>query len=381
VTEPSHQLGRGPVPWGLVGMLGLMVMIESFVARHAVDFTPWGSYAWRLSGEAVRREARSCEVLCFGDSLMKLGVLPQVVEERLGMPAYNLATCAAQAPTSYFLLRRALESGAKPKAILVDFKPNLLAGQPRDLARCWQELLTWRECIELAWTARDRNFFSATALGLILPSVRARTEIRINLLLALQGNDGNLRADTLRYARNWEINKGAQVTAKNPEFDGTISPDTHQRCLSDAWWCSKVNAVYVRRFLALAAAHEIPVFWLLPPIAPSMQARREHTGADAQHTQFVQAIQKRFRNLIVVDGRHAGYETSVFFDPVHLDRDGATAFSADLASILDRCLSSKRESLRWIALSNYRGRSIQVALDEIVDSTIHHPNGGQSNRQ
>src|SRR5262249_35519035 len=113
---------RGPIPWGLLGMVGLIIAVESFVARHDLDFTPWGSAAWSASPEAARREAPSCEVLCFGDSLVKLGVLPRVIEGVTGKRAYNLSICAAQAPASYFLLRRGLEAGAKPSAILVDYK-------------------------------------------------------------------------------------------------------------------------------------------------------------------------------------------------------------------------------------------------------------------
>jgi hypothetical protein len=380
ISLPQNS-GRGPVPWGLVGMLGLMILVESFVARHAVDFTPWGSFAWRLSSEAATREGRSRKVLCFGDSLVKLGVIPRVLEERLGMPAYNLATCAAQAPTSYFLLRRALASGARPKAVIVDFKPNLLAGGPRELARCWQELLTWRECAELSWEARDPTFFLATALGLLLPSVRARSEIRINILLALQGHEGNLRVDTLRYARNWRANQGAQVTAKNPAFTGIISPDTHQRCLSDAWWCHRVNALYARRFLALAAARGIPVFWLLPPIAPAMQARREHSGSDAKHIQFVQEMQKCFYNIIIIDGRHSGYRSSVFCDPVHLDREGATALSAGLAAILDDFFTNRRQGPRWAALPDYRAHATRVALVDLDPSATLHATTGPSQQR
>ena len=39
-------------------------------------------------------------VICFGDSLVKLGIVPAVIEGRLGRRAYNLSACAGQAPAT-----------------------------------------------------------------------------------------------------------------------------------------------------------------------------------------------------------------------------------------------------------------------------------------
>ncbi|HEV3122615.1 MAG TPA: hypothetical protein VGY53_11960, partial [Isosphaeraceae bacterium] len=258
--------GRPVLPLGLVGMIGLVLLVESFVARRAVDFTPWGTWAWRVSGQAASRRAAGCEVLAFGDSLMKVGILPPVIEDRLGKRAYNLSVCGAPAPTSYFLLRRALEAGARPTAVLVDYLPNMLAGGPRDFARHWPELLTARECLELSLTARDATFFASTALGMIFPSVRARHDIRAGIVRALHGEGSHLRQSTLDYWHNWSANEGGQATSKNRHYTGDIDPAAQRKILSHVWWCDRVNAEHIRRFLSLAQAHRIQVYWLLPPV-------------------------------------------------------------------------------------------------------------------
>ena len=45
---------RTAIPWGVAGMIGLIVAIECFVARNWLDFTDPVSLSWRYSAEAVQ---------------------------------------------------------------------------------------------------------------------------------------------------------------------------------------------------------------------------------------------------------------------------------------------------------------------------------------
>jgi hypothetical protein len=358
------------MPWGLVGMALLVAMVEACLERRAVDNTPWGTWAWRVTGNSVNKHAVGCDVLCFGDSLIKLGIIPGVIRERLGVEAYNFSICAAQAPASFFLLRRALESGARPRAVVVDYKPAMLAGRPRDFSRNWPELLNFRECIELSWVAHDPVFFAKSALAIVFPSIRARYDIRVNILLALHGIGSIFRDDTLRYWRNWSRNQGGQVTSPNPDFHGDVSADIQRRLMSHVFWCDRLNARYVRRFLTLARDHGIKVFWLLPPVSPAVQRERERTGAERGHERFVRALEAEFDNLFIVDGRHSDYGSTVFVDPLHLDRRGACTLSAELAEIVRQYNRNPASGPRWIDLPPFRPRATYLAFDEIVDANV-----------
>jgi hypothetical protein len=179
-----------------------------------------------------------------------------------------------------------------------------------------------------------------------------------------------LRPYTLRYWRHWLLNQGGQVTTPNPDFRGEVTPEIQKRFMSHVFWCDRLNAAYVRKFLALARAHEITVFWLLPPISPAVEREREHTGAEAAHMRFVRAVQAEFRNLVVVDGRHSGYGSSVFIDPLHLDGRGACALSAELAEIVKRCSRQQGSASRWINLPTYRPRATSLALEPIEDAIV-----------
>src|SRR4051794_12362625 len=113
------------LPVGALGMFALVLAAEGFIGRReGRAFTTQVVAQWQLAGRAARREATRGELLCFGDSLVVFDVAPRVLEARTGRRAYNLAAMGSQSSTSYLLLRRALEAGARPSAVVVDFMPN-----------------------------------------------------------------------------------------------------------------------------------------------------------------------------------------------------------------------------------------------------------------
>ena len=123
-----------------------------------------GCRASRLGSEG------DAEILCFGDSLIKLGILPEVLEGQIGSSAYNLAVLGGRAPASFFLLRRVLASGVRPTAIIVDFSALMLTASPRFDAGCWAELAGRRDWLDLAWRTRDPTLAVSIAVHWLLPS-------------------------------------------------------------------------------------------------------------------------------------------------------------------------------------------------------------------
>src|SRR5215211_7517608 len=104
MDDSTPRPAPGRVPWGLLGMLGLIGTLEAGVARRGLDFMATSTSSWVLSARAAILEAPRSRVLCLGDSLVKHGVLPRLLADRTGRRAYNLSVCAAQPPVTYFLL-------------------------------------------------------------------------------------------------------------------------------------------------------------------------------------------------------------------------------------------------------------------------------------
>lgn len=354
----------GRTPAGLFGMLALVVAVEATLARHVLEFRSPATTSWTLSSRAARRQARGASILCLGDSLIKHGVLPAVVRERTGLPAYNLAVCAAQAPADDFLLRRALRAGARPTAVVINFSPDLMAGGPRYLLRNWPELLGLRECLELAIRDHSPDLFTELALALTLPSVRGRFEARQAIAGAFRGDRRSPRADNLRHGRNWQANLGAEFTPPNPSYRGQVTETDHKLLMSDGWWCHRVNRAYIESFLDRAGRHRIAVYWLLPPVHPALQARRDRSGADAKLDGYIRSLQSRHPGLVVLDARHANYGPDVFLDPVHLDGRGGLALSVAVADRIGKAGG------RWVALPPFAEAKTAARLEDIEASGL-----------
>ena len=357
---------RWRCPWGLVGMAVLVAVSESWFAGHPLRFCNTASLSWRLGVEAIPAEAARCEVACLGDSLVKIGVIPEVIRSGTGRRAHNFAMAQAPAPETYFVLRRLLEAGGHPSAIVVDFKPSILAGGPRLSLRHWQEVLGLREALELARDSGNAKLLPEVLLGRALPSLRSAPEIREAIRADLAGETSATHQTNRLALRNWGKNLGAHFNSPGVAPPGELDEEQYAKLRSDEWRCHRVNALYVDRLLALAASRGVAVYWVIPPLSPGLQARRERSGVDAAYLDFVRSMQARHPGLTVVDGRRSGYGAGSFADASHLNGPGAMAFSHELAAILAR----SGPGPGWVELPRYRDWPTDVPAEDINQSRI-----------
>ena len=367
-------------PWGFLGMLGLVMAIEWTIAGHDLDFTAVWHWDWRIIGKSATRPDRvqGREVLIFGDSLVKFGLIPRVIRDLSGKTAYNFALHTGQTSSSYFMLGRTLRAGAKPSMIVLDLTPHMLMHLPEINKTLWPELLSTGECLDLAMTMRSADMFASTMLARILTSYKERHEIRANVLAAFKGSSSSRRHQIPMFRRNWKVNDGAQLMGDSPP--PAIDLDEWNRSLYSRWWPGAVNVSYLDRFLSLAASRHIPVCWLLPPIHPGVQAKTDATGFDASYSAFVRQFQSRFPGTIVVDARHSGFSPDLFYDGAHLNRRGAIKLSAALAEVL-RGPVEKVESGRWVALDLGRDGPIDLPVEDVPQSAVALKANGQATRR
>jgi hypothetical protein len=260
-------------------------------------------------------------------------------------------------PLTYALLRRAFDAGAKPHALVISHMT--LAGHPRVHVAELSELLGPIECAELAWVADDAGLFNALMTQSLLPSARYRLALRGRVLAGLKGVPPG-RDVPGELLRAWSDGRGMERRAVDGRYDGRMEPQLERSVYSEPWKVLWVYEQYVRRIARLAEDHGVPVFWLVAPIAPEAQARRDALGLDAHHTKNLRAIQKRSPNLVVLDARHAGFPAPAFFDSCHLNTRGASALSAEVASAVASHLSRGGE--RWVTLPPY-GAAARVAVE------------------
>jgi len=364
---------RGAIPWGVAGMVGLIVAIECWMARNWLDLSDPVSLSWRFSAEAAATRAPGCDILLLGDSLVKHGLVPSVVERATGRRAVNLSAARGPALLSYFLFRRALDAGARPSAVVLDAKPAVLLGGPDYDARYWQQELSLRESVELVQMTGRVPFVVSTLMGRLLPSLRSRLEVRSKLLAALRGRTDRLHAINRVLWRNWTVNAGANVAAANPSYQGEVAPEVESRLHTSLFHVDPTNAEAIERLLKLAAQRKIPVFWLMSPLSPNLQALRDQSGAEGRYEQFVQAIQAHYPQFMnVLDARRAGYPPALFVDATHLNGSGAIALSRTVATAIGLELprSHSATAPSWIALDSPSARpaGLEVPLEDLDQS-------------
>jgi hypothetical protein len=355
-------------------MITLVAAVELFVAARSPVLTRPEGWDWRLSRRAAPSEATGCAVLCFGDSMVKQGVQPWILQARLGVPAYNLALSGGAPPASYFLLRRALEHGARPALVVLDAHPETVAKSPGAQAfpHQWSELAGPREALELGWATGDADFCAAVLLSRLLPSAKDRFGIRANIATALRGEPTAVREAGAMLRRNWARNRGAQLNPKSPpDVADVVAPPGTSRHFA-AWRCDPANAHFLRAFLRLTADRGIPVVWLLPPVMPGLQTLLDREGAESDYVQFLRGLQREFPGLSVVDARHAGFAVSHFTNAVHLDRQGSHRLSAGLAEDLGHRLGdpSPKASPEWADLRIVDGRPADSSLEDVFQSRM-----------
>ena len=366
MSHARFGIGRS-IPRGLVGMLVLVALFEGFIHRHNLRFTRIEPDDWRSTAELADQALPVGGVLILGDSQNKFGISPLQVEGELGQPTQCLAIQGGQAPASYFLLKKALDSGMHPSAIIVDFEPHLLRTEPTGKTRMWAELATVRECWELCQATGDLAEFGAMVVGRFLPSYRERLEIRANLVAAFRGESSKDQPQVEMGRRNRGMNRGAIVMAKdlgNHQFDvehwGNVSPG--------GWRPSKVNDLYARRLLRLAQAQKIPVYGSLMPVAPGVQGKYEQSGLDFGYIAWIQKLQKRFPDFRVLDWRHSNYEAFAFLDALHLNSVGASAVSAALGNHLKRIGHGELADERWTTMPRYQPNLSTAAVEDTSQS-------------
>jgi len=351
VPRSATRRRGGAVPWGFLSMISLVVAIEANVSRRWRELSDPTSLSWQYADRAARYDAAGRDVLFLGDSLIKHGLVPSVFERESGLRGVNLSAARAPALFSYFVLRRALESGARPSAIVIDTKPAVLMGGVDYNAHYWPAALTPRECLELGWLAGKRPMGLAAMAARLIPSFQSRLEIRSGIAATLEGKTDPIREINRLLWRNWTVNDGTNVAMMDSPYRGELEEDIREKLHPDRWHVDEANARGLERLLELAAHHRIRVFWLLPPISPGLQEWRERSGSETKYEQFVRSHLGRFPGVVrVLDGRRIIREASLYVDATHLSGRGAIALSRAVGAAVKAAWEGREGDRGWIDL-------------------------------
>jgi hypothetical protein len=360
---------RGLWPAGFIGALALILVIDGIVARVSIGLGHPSRLAssWEAALQASTEPEARAQILCFGDSLIKLGIVPRILEARLGQSAYNLAVLGGQPPTSDILFRRVLDRGHSPRAVVVNFSPLLLGLDPRVNVAWWAGLIRSRDRIELALRSRDARVALSLFVHGTIASLSSRSGFRAALGLGPFEGEERDDADLLNaMLRNWNRNRGAQVAPR--PFVPIGGPLPRPGDASGWTWLPQpVHAEFVVRFLTLAQDRGIPVYWIIPPAEEVWLERNERVGTVVAYRRYVQGLVSRFAILTVLDMQYVRWDRGMFRDPIHLNRDGAVRLTVAVADAIANTRGGQDVARRWIPLTDVQAVASQLYDDLLED--------------
>ena len=391
MSTPGPKRRRSSVPLGFLGTLALIAGVEATLRRHTDDFSRPESANWNFASTRASRDSRNAEVLGLGTSLVKYGVQSRVIQRETGKRTYNLAVFGGQMPSSYFILKQAIASGAAPKVLLLDCQdgpvPKEHLGERQEgiesNLRWWPQILSFRDAFDLAWHTHDAGLFADIAVAKLLPSYRMRNEVRSSVQASLRGQPVFSTEDIRSLRRNWVMNRGTHVAPRKPSTEPAPSPDSKvspEPFNTRQFGLNTLSRVYAQKLFALTNQNGIRVLWLIPPIGPAAQLDRDRVGLDSYFTELARWAQSQSNLVTVVDGRRANYSSATFADTVHLDRSGGYTFSLDVAQVVKHALEQPETLPRWLALPRYRVHADHFPVEDVGQSRIAITNDGNARR-
>ncbi|MDX2037356.1 MAG: hypothetical protein SFX72_11955 [Isosphaeraceae bacterium] len=357
------------LPWGVLGALVLILTIESRLHRlEPVHFSTVWVDDWRRTAQAASTTARDAELLCFGDSAAKFGLVPSELEDATGLRTHSLAMNVGHALAAEILLDRALAAGARPRVVVLEAVPHLLAASPRCAVRLWPALLRLEQWHVPAIRSRDPRFVAELLVGRIFASVRARFEIRESIIAALGSRlpDSAYLLPILR--RQWTANRGAQLMSKRttPLDPGAFRAEL----LPSAWSPDPVQAEALRRSIGRARSVGARVVLLLPPFIPSVHERRRAAGLETSYERFIDRLTQEFPGLEVFDARDSCSDDDLHVDPIHLDVGGAIALSRALGEWVAEPPTGAFDARGWGLPSGLRRGASPGEVEDLERSRI-----------
>jgi hypothetical protein len=130
----------------------------------------------------------------------------------------------------------------------------------------------------MAWEIGEARFFAATMLARYLPSFRERRGVRKCILAALKSESYSERFTALGFRRNLRANLSSEVYACSPGANLDHLDEGYKAAFRNPDWCASYHARYITRFFALAESRGVPVFLLIAPLHPVVQAKFEREG-------------------------------------------------------------------------------------------------------
>jgi hypothetical protein len=267
-------------------------------------------------------------VLVLGSSRVVMGLRPDVLPDAPGEPiVFNAGRVGAGPLMQDLLLRRYLDAGISPAAVVVEVWPQLFNG--KELDRIEPGRLRLEEVARLGERGDARRWREALASS-FSPWADHRFDLMNRLLPKWTAQGDSARRQTVGWTWLTLDRWGWLPMPRNPEQEGLPRAQLiermrtlYQPVLQDLHLDEQVQADY-RSLLALCRDRRIPVVLLFMPESSEFRGFYG-PGTWQRFEKFVQGLREEF-GLELIDAR-AAIPDSYLPDGHHLSPAGAAAFT------------------------------------------------------
>lgn len=296
--------------------LAAVILIESMLA-----FVPDHSLLTNLRSKVVPK--KSPDLLIMGDSVAQGGIIATQLETYLppGQFVYNMATPSAGPEFPYFQLKRTIDAGTPPKAIILAPSPHTFMSMRVPLlvgAYC-----TWSEIAQVTSSGLESLETLYGVLCRFSYTLRNREQIFSFLKTGhfIEANEGTVVVKAL--------------AAKNPNRVRHWTLDELDARYKQPFSVQEFNHYYLNQFLNLASAHQIPVYWVTLPEMPVVEQCRQQYDFNTGYYRFIDELEKK-QQIHFLQRDFLVWSETNFIDQTHLSPDAAEKFTRIIGEGLEK---------------------------------------------
>ncbi len=314
-----------------IAAIWLFVLLV-LIAETLASFLPQNKLVQSLQASKVLPEAPDIQIM--GDSVARDGLVAARLQEFVpGRSVNNFAIAGTGPELPYFILKRQIAAGKAPRAIIYAPSPHTFAS--KRVALLVGGFCDWDEVGEVA-SARKEPF---EVLYGVLCKISYTLRHREQIADILKGNAPLFARTSTPKESKEDL---ATVAAKRKYPREKLHPMYRAR-----FEVHRFNLHYYEKFLTLAQANKIPVYWVNMPILSAVGDSRKEVDFETHFAQFLEDTQKRF-GVRVLQEEFLVYEDAVFRDYTHLDSVGAERFTQVIGEKLRPMLAGQSNSVaRW----------------------------------
>ena len=328
--------------WIAAGFLTVLVLGDRILARIDWPYIYGTRNTCRLKWDLYKRSTDAPTVVFLGCSYEWYGINPQVVDSEASrltgahITSLNLSSSAANMVTNHLIARRMAESGRLPEIVYLAISPDATDVVRTGWLQTGLRALGEARDLPMAAAVGDVAFFE-TLRSAAFRSYCWWDDVRIaagRLVLGAPINPTmKMRLDDSGWME-W-IGGKRELPASAPAF-GDAPP--HEGSWS-ALRVANPNGAALRRTIEILAGANVSVRLLEMPMSTVAPPWVRHDG-DPAYREFIRAATAGLEAVVLRPPQNLVRDAD-FFDPVHLNTDGANKVSRWLARDVTAVLAAR----------------------------------------